>query len=132
LLKIGCHFSIDRFSRAELKVKRDALPTAAVNFLEPERLRAFVMVAETGSFTRAAERLHLTQPAISAQVRRLGYDTASGLGYSNPKARCRTAPSALARFYAERAFGLPMADRSQIFDDQTETSSKYEWRMRGQ
>ena len=41
------------------------------DFLEPQRLRAFVTVAETGSFTRAAERLHLTQPAISTQVRRL-------------------------------------------------------------
>ena len=41
------------------------------DFLEPERLRAFVAVAETGSFTRAAERLRLTQPAVSTQVRRL-------------------------------------------------------------
>jgi len=43
----------------------------ASDFLEPERLRAFVTVAETGNFTRAAERLHLTQPAITVQVRRL-------------------------------------------------------------
>jgi hypothetical protein len=41
------------------------------DFLEPERLRAFVAVAETGSFTRAVERLHLTQPTVSVQVRRL-------------------------------------------------------------
>ena len=41
------------------------------DFLEPERLRAFVAVAESGNFTRAAERLHLTQPAVSTQVRRL-------------------------------------------------------------
>jgi DNA-binding transcriptional LysR family regulator len=40
------------------------------DFLEPERLRAFVAVAETGNFTRAAERLHLTQPTVSMQVRR--------------------------------------------------------------
>ena len=39
----------------------------AADFLEPERLRAFAAVAETGSFTRASERLHLTQPAISVQ-----------------------------------------------------------------
>ena len=41
------------------------------DFLEPERLRAFVVVAETRSFTKAARRLHLTQPAVSIQVRRL-------------------------------------------------------------
>jgi DNA-binding transcriptional LysR family regulator len=42
-----------------------------LEFLEPERLRAFVAVAETNSFTRAAERLYLTQPTVSTQVRRL-------------------------------------------------------------
>lgn len=41
------------------------------DFLEPERLRAFVAVAETGSFSRAAERLRLAQPTVSIQVRRL-------------------------------------------------------------
>ena len=36
-----------------------------------ELLRAFVGVADEGGFTRAAERLHLTQSAISAQIKRL-------------------------------------------------------------
>jgi aminoethylphosphonate catabolism LysR family transcriptional regulator len=35
------------------------------------QLRAFHAVAEHGGFSRAAEALHLTQPAISDQVRRL-------------------------------------------------------------
>jgi DNA-binding transcriptional LysR family regulator len=39
--------------------------------LEPARLRAVVAVAETGNFTRAAQRLHLTQPTVSVQVRSL-------------------------------------------------------------
>ena len=43
----------------------------STDFLEAERLLAFVAVAETRSFTRAAERLHLTQPAVSVQIRRL-------------------------------------------------------------
>ena len=33
-----------------------------------EQLRVFVAVAETLSMTRAAERLHLTQPAVSAAI----------------------------------------------------------------
>ncbi|MCT7376824.1 LysR substrate-binding domain-containing protein [Chelativorans salis] len=38
---------------------------------DTELLRSFVAVAESGGFTRAAERLHLTQSAVSAQIRRL-------------------------------------------------------------
>lgn len=39
--------------------------------LEIPHLRAFATVARLASFTRAAERLHLTQSAVSWQVRRL-------------------------------------------------------------
>lgn len=38
---------------------------------EPSLLRAFVAVKETGGFTRAGQRLHLSQSAISHQIRRL-------------------------------------------------------------
>ncbi|MGO1070751.1 LysR family transcriptional regulator [Lysobacter sp. CA199] len=38
---------------------------------DPTLLRTFVAVTETGGFTRAAERLHLTQSAVSHQIRRL-------------------------------------------------------------
>lgn len=43
---------------------------AGVN-LSIELLRAFITVVEVASFTRAAEILHRTQPAISLQVKRL-------------------------------------------------------------
>lgn len=39
--------------------------------LDIQSLRSFLKVAQLGSFTRAAEALALTQPAISQQVRRL-------------------------------------------------------------
>lgn len=39
--------------------------------MELHQLAYFVAVAEEGTFTRAAERLHVAQPGVSAQVRRL-------------------------------------------------------------
>ncbi|MDJ0356180.1 LysR substrate-binding domain-containing protein [Paenarthrobacter sp. PH39-S1] len=43
---------------------------------DPAQLRSFLAVAETGSFTRAAERLHLSQPTVSQHVKKL--ETESG------------------------------------------------------
>ncbi len=39
--------------------------------MELYQLRSFAAVAELGHLTRAAERLHLSQPAVSAQIRAL-------------------------------------------------------------
>jgi DNA-binding transcriptional LysR family regulator len=39
--------------------------------MELSQLRAFVAVAREGNLTRAAERLHLTQPAVSLQIKSL-------------------------------------------------------------
>src|SRR5919106_1148396 len=39
--------------------------------LDPRLLRSFVILAEELHFSKAAERLHMTQPALSQQIRRL-------------------------------------------------------------
>ena len=39
--------------------------------MELYQLRSFAMVAELGHLTRAAERLHVSQPALSAQIKGL-------------------------------------------------------------
>ena len=39
--------------------------------LDTDQLRSFLAIVDTGSFTRAAERVHKTQSAVSMHVRRL-------------------------------------------------------------
>src|SRR5690349_19021712 len=39
--------------------------------LDIDQLRTFVAIADTGSFTRAAEIVHKTQSAVSMQMKRL-------------------------------------------------------------
>jgi DNA-binding transcriptional LysR family regulator len=42
-----------------------------IDRLPPDLLRSFVAVAQTGSFTRAAERVHLSQSTVSQHINRL-------------------------------------------------------------
>src|SRR6476659_562803 len=47
--------------------------------MDHKQLRAFLTVADTGNVTRAAEVLHLVQPAISRQIRLLEEDVGCAL-----------------------------------------------------
>src|SRR6516225_3018945 len=47
------------------------MPSAYGRDLDLNLLRVFAVVAECGSVTAAASRLYLTQPAVSAALRRL-------------------------------------------------------------
>lgn len=48
-------------------------------FFDPNLLRAFVAVVETGGFTKAGERMNLSQSAISHQIRKLEEQAGSAL-----------------------------------------------------
>lgn len=47
--------------------------------MDINNLNAFVLVAETGSFSEAAEKLHLTQPAVSKRVALIEEQLGAGL-----------------------------------------------------
>ncbi len=47
--------------------------------MEVRQLEAFLAVADIGSFTRAAARLHLTQPTVTARIKALEQEVGSAL-----------------------------------------------------
>ncbi len=53
--------------------------------MEIRQLKAFVAIAETGTFTAAAERVHVTQAAISMQIRQLEIESGVKLFVRAPR-----------------------------------------------
>src|ERR1700677_3606920 len=45
--------------------------TRLITMLDTDQLRSFLAIVDTGSFTRAAERVNKTQSAVSMHIRRL-------------------------------------------------------------
>jgi DNA-binding transcriptional LysR family regulator len=66
------------------------------------QLRAFVTVAREGNLTRAAERLHLTQPAVSLQIKSLQASLNLQLFFRTPSGMALTDDGAKLLPYAER------------------------------
>jgi len=53
--------------------------------MEIRQLRAFVAIAESGTFTAGAQRVHITQAAISMQIRQLETETGTRLFVRAPR-----------------------------------------------
>lgn len=66
------------------------------------QLRAFVTVAREGNLTRAAERLHLTQPAVSLQIKSLQVSLNLQLFHRTPSGMSLTDDGAKLLPFAER------------------------------
>ncbi|MGC4367161.1 LysR family transcriptional regulator [Hydrogenophaga sp. R2] len=78
-------------------------PLARLPAIEPQTLRAFVAVAREGNVSRAATRLHLSQPAVSLQLRTLAEATGLQLFTRTAQGMALTADGAAL---------LPMADKA--------------------
>jgi DNA-binding transcriptional LysR family regulator len=76
------------------------------------QLRAFVTVAREGNLTRAAERLHLTQPAVSLQIKSLQASLNLQLFSRTPSGMALTDDGAKLLPYAERVMAT-MAEFQQ-------------------
>ncbi|PKO28626.1 MAG: LysR family transcriptional regulator [Betaproteobacteria bacterium HGW-Betaproteobacteria-9] len=90
-------------------------PTAAPGRLpsvDPQTLRAFVAVAREGNVSRAALRLHLSQPAVSLQLKTLAEVTGLALFTRTPQGMALTHDGAALLPVAERSLAT-LADFGQ-------------------
>lgn len=74
--------------------------------LPMEHLRTFVTIAEQGNYTRAAEVLHRTQPALSLQIKRLEEQLDTQLLLRNGRTTTVTEAGAMLLHYAQRILDL--------------------------
>ncbi len=79
------------------------VPRSGPPRLDPQTLRAFAAVAREGSVSRAALRLHLSQPAVSLQLKTLSEATGLPLFTRTPQGMALTADGAAL---------LPLADKA--------------------
>lgn len=82
--------------------------------MEFDHLRTFLSVVEHGSFSRAADALHVTQPTVSFQIRALEESVGARLlDRGRPRVRPTAAGQAL-RAYAERLLALRREAQGQV------------------
>jgi DNA-binding transcriptional LysR family regulator len=93
-------------------------PPRAQLDLPPNQLRTFLHVARRLSFTRAAEELHLTQPAVSAHIRKLERAVGGPLFEQIGRRVILTALGEVVRQYADRVLALEDELRVALADAQ--------------
>ena len=84
--------------------------------LDPRLLAAFVEIVDTGSFTAAADRLHLTQSTVSQQLARLEATVGQQLVHRNARPVQATAPGERLAGYARRILALEREAQAMLGD----------------
>lgn len=81
--------------------------------MELYQLRSFAAIAELGNLTRAAEKLHLSQPAVSAHIKALEEELEVALFERTPSGMALTAAGRLLLHEAENVMGAAQQLRSR-------------------
>jgi DNA-binding transcriptional LysR family regulator len=84
--------------------------------MELRQLEYFVAVAEEANFTRAAERVHISQSGVSAQVRQLEHDLGAALIDRSGRTATLTAAGAAALEHARAVLASVDAVRHAVDD----------------
>lgn len=84
--------------------------------MELYQLRTFRMVAEEGHLTRAARRLHASQPAVSAHIKNLEHELGISLFQRTPKGMILTTDGLKLKEHADRVLAT-------IYDMETEAKN---------
>ncbi|HUJ41550.1 MAG TPA: LysR family transcriptional regulator [Candidatus Acidoferrales bacterium] len=82
--------------------------------MELSELQAFLAVVEEGSFSRAAQRLHRTQPAVSQTIRKLEGDLGEALFDRSSRHGHLTDAGVVLREYAEKLLNLRREVRTAL------------------
>jgi DNA-binding transcriptional LysR family regulator len=82
--------------------------------MELRQLEYFVAVAEEANFTRAAERVHISQSGVSAQIRQLEHDLGAALIDRSGRTACLTSAGAAALEHARAALASADAVRQAV------------------
>ena len=91
--------------------------------MELSELQAFLAVVEEGSFSRAAQRLHRTQPAVSQTIRKLETDLGEPLFDRSSRHGHLTDAGVLLREYAEKLLNLRGEARAALAELRSAGSS---------
>ena len=90
----------------------------AIYTVELYQLETFLRVAATGSITRAAETVHLTQPAVTHQIQALERSLGTPLFDRTSRGMQLTVAGDTLRDYAQRTLGL-LQEARQVLTDLT-------------
>ncbi|MEO8780042.1 MAG: LysR family transcriptional regulator [Rhodanobacter sp.] len=86
--------------------------------MEFRQLRYFVAIVEEGSFSRAAERLHVSQPPLSTQIKSLESELGARLLERNNRGVSLTAAGSV--FYAEAVATLARLEHARVKTQQAD------------